>query len=149
MVTTSPGLRRCSSDPFSSPPFYREPNVVTTPASKGSIASLPPRPTVRRSMSDLSPNNIYSRSSWLKRTRDSTKEINQLWDEIMPCEYEEDDEDTEENITNAVKDNSLRETQFRNIQVLLRIRGDVGQIGVQNIPRTWREAKAGARDKEA
>ncbi|KAJ6401831.1 hypothetical protein OIU84_013991 [Salix udensis] len=79
-------------------------------SSKKGSASLPPKPPFRRSVSDLSPNNILSRSSssngrssfqWLKKMRDSMNEINQWWDEIMPdtdevfaepCDFEEEAE---------------------------------------------------------
>ncbi|KAF9683449.1 hypothetical protein SADUNF_Sadunf04G0014800 [Salix dunnii] len=123
ICSTDPVLRRCHSDPCS-PPNVANLVLQSPPgSSKKGSASLPPKPPFRRSVSDLSPNNILSRSSssngsssfkWLKKMRDSMNEINQWWDEIMPdtdevfsepCDFDEEAEKSgpEDNPADAIE----------------------------------------------
>ncbi|XP_027351402.1 mitochondrial fission regulator 1 [Abrus precatorius] len=89
-----PVLRRCVSDPYTPPP-------PPPPQPRGS--GLPPLPpTLRRSVSDLSPSSdkAFSRSSAseetatapeymrLRRMKDRLKEMRQWWDEVIKEEEE-------------------------------------------------------------
>ncbi|KAL9392649.1 hypothetical protein Peur_016569 [Populus x canadensis] len=130
ICSTDPVLRRCLSDPCSPPNVANLVAQSPPGSSKKGSASLPPKPPLRRSVSDLSPNKSLSRSSssngsssfkWLKKMRDSMKEINQWWDEIMPdtdevfaepCDFEEEAEKlgSEDNPTDATeKSDSMKD----------------------------------------
>ncbi|CAK7350769.1 unnamed protein product [Dovyalis caffra] len=127
-----PFLRRCISDACSPPALSSLVPQSPPESSKKGSASLPPKPPLRRSVSDLSPNKSYSRSSssngssgfkWLKKMRDSMKEINQWWDEIMPndemlaepCNFEEEEAEkvsTEDNNAGAIeKSDSMKDCE--------------------------------------
>ncbi|XP_011017611.1 PREDICTED: uncharacterized protein LOC105120903 [Populus euphratica] len=113
-------FHRCFSDPCSKPVASQLALQSPLDSSKmvgTNAASLPSQPALRRSVSDPSPNESCSRSSsfkWMKKMRDSMKEINQLWEEIImpvdeepPCEnHEEDDKGTELENINAIKSDS-------------------------------------------
>ncbi|KAG6778619.1 hypothetical protein POTOM_014957 [Populus tomentosa] len=60
---TNPVLRRCLSDPYSPPNVANLVAQSPPESSKKGSASLPPKPPLRRSLSDLSPNKSLSRSS--------------------------------------------------------------------------------------
>ncbi|KAB5514858.1 hypothetical protein DKX38_028764 [Salix brachista] len=120
-IANSPNsLHSCFSDPCSKPVANKLALQSPLDSSKmveTNAVSLPSQPALRRSVSDLSPNKSCSRSSsfkWLKKMKDSMKEINQLWDEIIipadeepPCEnHEEDDRGTELENIHAIKSDS-------------------------------------------
>eukprot|EP00257_Ricinus_communis_P016013 XP_015574055.1 uncharacterized protein LOC107261176 isoform X1 [Ricinus communis] len=143
-----PVLRRCHSDPLQPPVGHQLESLsnqtpqsppesvqmagettATTPVSKATSASLPPRPPLlRRTVSEPSPDKSLSRSSsssdyadpnykLLKRMRDCIKEMSHWWDEYLPNlhhatgeEYGENKDTKDTNATKYEEDKGTEDT---------------------------------------